>query len=90
MVNLVAAVLIFDYLVWICKHHRGLSTLFGFDESVCRPSFPEAFPIPPALVFSTSCSLQSHVGRHVPDLDRRMVNTADPRADGNRNDILRS
>ncbi len=32
MVNLVAAVLIFDYLVWIRKHHRGLSTLFAFDK----------------------------------------------------------
>ena len=86
--NLVVAVLIFDYLVWICKHHRGLSTLFGFDESVCRPSFPEAFPIPLALVFAISCSLQSHVGRHVPDLDRRMVNTADPLLDGTVSNIL--
>ena len=57
-------------------------------KSVCRPSHPEGFTHARALVFAVSLILQSHLGRHVPDLHHNMVNTQ-PRVDGGHNDILR-
>lgn len=62
--------------------------VFVLMKSVCRPSHPEEFAYPRALVFVVPLILQSHLGRHVPDLDHGMDNPQ-PRVDGGHNDILR-
>ena len=86
--SLLAGVIIFDYLVWRRKHHRRFYAALVLMKSVCRPLHPEEFAYPRALVFAISLVLQSHLGRHVPDLDHSMVNTQ-PCVDGGHNDLLR-
>lgn len=79
MSSFVAGVLVIDYLVWSCKPQRMLvhPIRFGLKNLLCRPSHVGESPSLHAdLVCATLRRVPGHFGRHVPYLDRDLVNVS--------------
>jgi hypothetical protein len=69
ILNLLAGVLMFDYVVWKRKYRRQAFAIFASEskeENVCRHSHIEGCASLLATVCAVSESLQIHVGGYVP------------------------